>query len=374
MKKKSGGRAQHKKDARYLAAGREVCYNVDRSGIRRNEELGVLGMGHYMTYAERIRLETLLAEKKSVAYIAGKLGFSRQTIYNEIKRGSYLHTLDYRDEKRYSAQKGQQISQYNQTAKGRPLKIGTDHEYAAFLERKIMEERFSPAAALAAARRDGFTTSISVNTLYSYIDKRVFLTLSNKHLWEKRKKRPKARGQVRCIAHGKLPSIESRPDSINQRREYGHWEMDLVVSCKGGKSVLLTLTERMSRQEIIMKLPDRKAETVRRAIDRLERKTPDFRERFKSITTDNGSEFLQYDDLRKSCRRKGQRFDIYYCHSYSAWEKGSNENHNRMIRRWFPKGTNFDKVTPLQIQKVQDWMNRYPRKSLAWRYPSEIAA
>lgn len=331
-------------------------------------------MAHYMTYPERIRLETLLGEKRSISYIARKLGFSRQTIYNEIRRGTYLHTCDYWEEERYSAQKAQQVTEYNQTVKGRPLKIGTDHAYAEYLEQKILQDRYSPAAALAAARKEGFATNISVNTLYSYIEKRVFLTLSNQHLWEKWKKRPKAKEQGRRIAHPKLPSIEARPDHIAQRLEYGHWEMDLVVSCKGGKSVLLTLTERMSRQEIIMKLPDRRAETIRRAIDRLERRTPDFQRKFKSITTDNGSEFLQYDLLRKSCRRKGQRFDIYYCHSYSAWEKGCNENHNRMIRRFFPKGTNFDQITDRQIRRVQDWMNQYPRKSLAWKSPSEVAA
>ena len=140
------------------------------------------------------------------------------------------------------------------------------------------------------------------------------------------------------------------------------------------RSVLLTLTERLSRQEIIIKLPNRKAETIRRAIDRIERKTPDFRQKFRSITTDNGSEFMEYELLRQSCRCKGKRFDIYYCHSYSAWEKGSVENHNRMIRRFFPKGTNFDKITPAEIQRVQDWMNRYPRKVLNWQTPNQAAA
>lgn len=328
---------------------------------------------HYMTYRERIQLETLLGEKKSVAYIAGKLGFSRQTIYNEIKRGSYLHTRDYWDEQRYSAQKAQQTTEYAQTAKGRPLKIGTDHAYASFLESKILKERFSPAAALAAARKEGFATRISVNTLYSYIDKQVFLTLGNRHLWEKWKKRPKAQRPERRVAHKKLPSIESRPEYINRRQEFGHWEMDLIVSGQGGKSVLLTLTERMSRQEIIRKLPDRRAETIRRAIDQIERRTPIFRQKFKSITTDNGSEFLQYEQLRSSCRCKASRFDIYYCHSYSAWEKGSVENQNRMIRRFFPKGTNFDQISTKEIQNVQDWMNHYPRRSLNWATPAEIA-
>ena len=328
---------------------------------------------HYMTYEERIRLETLLNEKKPVAYIARVLGCSRQTIYNEIKRGSYMHTCDFWEEKRYSAQKGQQVTQHNQTAKGRSLKLGKDYAYAEFLERKILQDRYSPAAALAAARRAGYRTEISVNTLYSYIDKRVFFTLSNNHLWDKWKKRPRAKQPERRITHPALPSIEIRPEWINKRLEYGHWEMDLIISARGGRSVLLTLTERLSREEIILKLPNRKAETIRKAIDRLERNTPNFRQKFKSITTDNGSEFLQYDLLRKSCRRKGNRFEIYYCHSYSAWEKGTVENHNRMIRRFFPKGTNFDEISLQEIRRVQNWMNQYPRKSLGWYAPEDVA-
>ena len=100
-------------------------------------------MAHYMTYPERIRLETLLGEKRSISYIARKLGFSRQTIYNEIRRGTYLHTCDYWEEERYSAQKAQQVTEYNQTAKGRPLKIGTDHAYAEYLEQKIAGPLFA---------------------------------------------------------------------------------------------------------------------------------------------------------------------------------------------------------------------------------------
>ena len=129
-------------------------------------------------------------------------------------------------------------------------------------------DRYSPAAALAAARKYPFATRICVSTLYSYIDKRVFYELGNKHLWEKWKKKPKKKDdEERRVAHPKLPSIEIRPENIARREEYGHWEMDLVVSGQGGKSVLLTLTERMSRQEIIIKLPDRKAETIRQAIE-----------------------------------------------------------------------------------------------------------
>ena len=145
-----------------------------------------------------------------------------------------------------------------------------------------------------------------------------------------------------------------------------------MVSAKGSNAVLLTFTERISHQETIIKLPNKKADTICRAIDELERKLPDFRERFQTITTDNGSEFLKYENLRQSING-GQRFEVYYCHSYAAWEKGSNENHNRMIRRWFPKGTDFTKVSVRKIRRVQDWMNHYPRKSLGWLSPAEIA-
>lgn len=263
-------------------------------------------MGHYMTKEERIRLETLLDERKPVSYIARKLGFSRQTIYNEIKRGEYLHNYGYYDKCRYSAQRGQAAHDYNQTAKGRPLKIGNDHAFAAYIEHKIIVDRFSPAAALASAKQYPFQTSICVNTLYNYIDKKVFYKLGNKHLWDKRKKRIKKDEDTEPrVAHPKLPSIEIRPAHINQRQEYGHWEMDLIISGQKGRSVLLTLTERLSRQEIIVKLPDRRAETIRRAIDQIERKTPDFRQKFRSITTDNGSELWSMSFFDKAADVKG---------------------------------------------------------------------
>ncbi|MDE6934371.1 MAG: helix-turn-helix domain-containing protein [Oscillospiraceae bacterium] len=82
---------------------------------------------------KRSQLEALLKAKVQVSRIARQLGFCRQTIYNEMKRGAYVHTCDYWDEKRYSADKAQQLHDYNQTAKGRPLKIGNDRAYAMFL-------------------------------------------------------------------------------------------------------------------------------------------------------------------------------------------------------------------------------------------------
>lgn len=327
---------------------------------------------HYMRYDERIRLEEKLRYKVPVAQIARELGFSQRTIYNEIKRGRYLHTMDYWDEWRYSAEKGQAVQDQNRQNKGRGLKIGKDRALSAFLEDKILREKCSPAVALELARREGFKTSICIQTLYNYIDAGLFVKLTNDDLLEKPKRKPKT-GEKSRVVHPDLPSIMNRPTSIRDRAEYGHWEMDLVVGPQEGSgAVLLTLTERRTRQELIFKLPDKRAASVRAVFDKLERTTPDFYQRFKTITTDNGPEFLEHDLLVKSVLG-GKRFTVFYCHSYAAWEKGTNEVHNRMIRRWFPKGTDFAKVSQRKIKAVERWMNHYPRKILGWKAPAEAA-
>ncbi len=338
---------------------------------------------HYMTEHERYKLEAYLQAGKKPGWIARKLGFCRQTIYNEIERGKYTHDCGWYDEERYSADKAQQKFEYAQTAKGRPLKIGKDRTYADFLERKMLgvqedgkmdrRRRCSPTVALELARREGFTSSICVGTLYSYIDKRVFLNLSNRDLWVKgdRKRR---KNKVRRSPHPLLPSIADRPEIINRRGELGHKEIDLIVGKDGTRAAVLTLTDRAGRSELAFKLPDKRAASVRAVFDRLERKLGrrQFREMFRSITTDNGPEFLEYELLTQSIFG-GKRFEVYYCHSYSAWEKGTNENHNRLMRRFFPKGTDFTKVSQREVQAAADFLNHYPRKILGWKMPAEVA-
>ena len=140
-------------------------------------------------------------------------------------------------------------------------------------------------------------------------------------------RRPRKKNTGPKIAHPSLPSIENRPELIGRRQETGHWEMDLIVGPEGSSAALLTLTERVTREEMIFKLPNKRAASVRRIFNRLERTTPDFRQKFKSISTDNGPEFMEYDKLIRSIHG-GKRFDVWYCHSYAAWEKGTNDNHN----------------------------------------------
>lgn len=333
---------------------------------------------HYMTREERIRLEAYLRAGKTVAWIARELGFCERTIYYEKKRGTYLHRVEqsgkYREYPQYSADKGTDIHKKAMKGRGRKRKGAADPEYLNYLEHKILKEKYSPAAALASARREGFTTSVCTTTLYSYIDRGVFRRLGNIHLLEKVSRKHPKEGREKRISHPELPSIEQRPEYINERSETGHWEMDLVMGKQKTAACLLTLTERRSRREMIFKLPNKKAAAVRTVFDHLEKEMGQqaFREIFRSITTDNGSEFLSYQQLVNSIYG-GTRFQLYYCHPYSAWEKGCNERHNRIIRRWFPKGTDFTRVTPEKIARVQDWMNHYPRKILGWKTPLEAA-
>jgi len=334
---------------------------------------------------DRGKLEVLYAAGVPVAEIARRLGFCRQTIYNEIHRGLYEHTCDFWNELRYSADKGQDIHDKNQARSSeRDLKIGNDHAYTRFLEDRMLgvqedgtidrRKRCSPAVALELARREGFKTSICVTTLYKYIDKGyVFLRLTNKDLWEKGRRKKRKYKHVQRLTHPALPSIRDRPEAANQRTELGHKEIDLIVGRERSKAAMLTITDRKGLTELGYKIPGKRAASVRAVFDKLKREMGKerFRETFKSITTDNGSEFLEYDKLTQSVFG-GKRFEVYYCHSFSAWEKGTNENHNRFMRRFFPKGTDFTKVSQKEITDAQEFMNNYPRRKLGWKTPNEV--
>ena len=319
----------------------------------------------YLTYRERIEIETLLKRNTPVKEIAAFLSRGLSTIYKEIKRGAVqLLNSDLTPYVSYSADVAHSHHQYAQTSKGRPLLIGNDHALAAYLEHKIKLDHYSPAAALAAARRTGkFVAVPSVNTLYHYIYDGV-LDLSAADLLRGRPKRAAARLVPPKVVGA--PSIDSRPQQISDRSSFGHWEMDCVCSCKGKLSALLVLTERKSRYELIFKIPNKEMKTVVSVLDDLEGNLGSrFCDLFKSITVDNGSEFRDYHGLCRSIHG-GKRLEVYYCHPYRSGERGSNENANSIIRRFFPKGTDFTNVPLGSISSVQDWINHYPRRILGW--------
>ena len=332
---------------------------------------------HYekLTYKKRLRLEVMLRQKIHKQEIANELGVHISTIYREIKRGEYEHlNSDYTTETRYSADKAEAAYQAGLAAKGAPIKIGNNFAVAEFIERMIIEEHYSPAAICALLHEEEYAEygiTFCRATIYKYIDDgNIFPNVTNKDLPE-RGDRKREYKQVREKKPPRGRSIEERPPEIDTREEPGHWEMDTVVGKKKTKARLLVLSERATRREIIIRIKDGRAETVQKALDRLERLYGKaFYKIFKTITVDNGSEFGNGEGIEKSCRRKTKRTTVYFCHPYTSCERGTNENINRMIRRRFPKGTDFDSVTASQVQAVEDWINGYPREILGYKSAS----
>ena len=261
----------------------------------------------------------------------------------------------------------------------RPLKIGKDKLLEERIRIKITKDHFSPDAIIGEIKVLGleFKGMICTKTLYNYISAGIFSGISHKNLWEKRKKKKRGyKGVVRIASKNRLGrSIEDRPKEVNDRLEYGHWEGDSVKGPRNAKPGLLTLTERKTREELIIKVNEATQEAVKAAFDELERNHGSrFKIKFKSITFDNGSEFLNWESLEASVLEAGERrTSVYFAHAYSSWERGSNENHNRMIRRFIPKGYDIGGFSDDEIKTIEDWMNNYPRRILGYNTPNQVA-
>jgi len=231
----------------------------------------------YLTEKERYKIEALKRAGIKNTEIARQIGKSDRTIRREIRRGTVklLNTdLTYRYE--YCADVAQKRYKENASNKGPGLKIGKDHELASYIENKIIHEKYSPDAVMGEikSKKKIFKTTICTKTVYNYIDKRVFLKLTNDDLLVKRKgyKRKYKRISKVALNNTKSRSIEERPEKINKREEKGHWEMDCVVSGKGSKGALLVLTERATRTNRIFKMKRKTQEEVLKVLDKLEKK------------------------------------------------------------------------------------------------------
>lgn len=335
----------------------------------------------HLSKNDRLRIERWMRQGLKPREIAEKLRVHISTVYRELKRGEYerLDGDTWEMVTAYSPDIAEERYQGHLREKGPDLKIGKDHELANYIEETIITNDCSPAAVLGYALMEGrkFKTSVSVATIYSYIKKGLFLRITQVDLPRRGKKKQsykKVKKKQSRASAGE--SIERRPEAVKNREEFGHWEMDTVYSKKNSTTkALLVLTERKTRREIIIMVPNRKAETIVRALDALERKigAVNFRKIFKTITVDNGSEFSAAEELERSAINKTiPRTKVYFCHPYSSWERGSNENVNIMIRRKHPKGTNFAKVSAAEIAATERWINNYPRKILGYM-SSEVA-
>lgn len=326
-------------------------------------------MGKHLTQSDRISIETMFKAKTSVKTMAQVIGCSTRTIYRELERGQckLLNGSTYEFYTSYSAvisqKKHDELAEHNM---GRPLKLAAADGLPEFLEDYIGQRHYSPAAALQEIELQGLEIpSVSVTTLYRYIYRCYFkfraidLPVGRYHC-------RKQQEQYISQKHSHDKSISQRPAAAESREQAGHWEMDTVIGTKTKGPCLLVLTERKTRFEII-KLMNSKSvrETIRCLQEVKSEYGPAFQEVFKSITCDNGCEFDTAVDLE-------QFAPVYYCHPYSSWERGSNENQNKLIRRFCPKGKSMANLTSAHAEYLSLWMNNYPRKLLGWKRPADL--
>lgn len=324
----------------------------------------------HMTWDDRLRIEALKNAGHSYRFIAKQVGFSLSAVYAEVQRGLYWHRdgQTWVDEQRYSASIAQQDAEYQATAKGKNLKLGNNYKYTEYVSEKILSG-WSPDAIVGDLNRRGEWT-VSTPTLYRYIDAGFIPHVTNSHLLEKNKRKRTYKQVKRACKAPKGKSISQRPEEIETRSTFGHWEMDSVVGKRDGKGQsLLVLTERMTRYEYILRVADKTAESVVTALDTLFANLP--KGTFKSITVDNGSEFQ--DCVGMEFDKNGtQRTQVFYCHPYNSSERGSNERINRIIRRFYPKKSDFSAITQNSCNEVAKWINTLPRKILGYATPYEL--
>lgn len=330
----------------------------------------------YFTIEERYKLEVLLEQKYKPKEISEIIGHSLSTIYLEIKRGTVeLMRSDLRKYKVYKADVGQRIADENSRKKGRPDKLPSDAPILLKIENQILKNRVSPDVAIAICCTP--EEKICTTTLYNYIDKGKLKHITNGSLPYKRvgKKRLYRKIKKVSLKNYKGRSIVERPVEIDDREIFGHWEMDTVVGSRGnGKKCLLVLTERVTRYNHVFLIKDRTAKSIHNALAKHEKKIgyKRFKSIYKTITCDNGVEFLDMKDIETSVINGKQRTTVYYAHPFSSWERGSNENNNKLIRRWIAKGNSMEYVTDDFAQFIENWMNNYPRRIFNYQSANDL--
>lgn len=208
---------------------------------------------------------------------------------------------------------------------------------------------------------------VCTKTLYDYIDLGL-LGIKNIDLPEKLRrstKKPRIHKNKRIL--GRI--IEERSTSVNDRKEFGHWEADLGIGSKNDNDdALLTMIERKTREYWMIRIPGRGPNGVMDALSTVYSQYEEhWDDVFKTITTDNGSEFSTLSDLEALSKTL-----VYFAHPYTSCEKGAVERHNGLIRRFIPKGKRIDCYSDEQIAQVELRCNGLPRKLLGYRTPNEL--
>lgn len=338
---------------------------------------------HHLTKDDRKVIETLASQKDD----KGKRLFNNSYIakYLEVDRSTISRELSNRKTYRFMIRSGKTIQKpYNSTdahnnylfkrsLSGGEYKLKKHPKMAKFIEHKIKIEHWSPDVVVGYMKKHGYfkfsgfceiTTPTVYNAIrYGIIDVKIEDT-------RRMKDKPKyTYHEKSSLPISKLPySIDLRSEEINNRSTFGHFELDTLIGSKSGKKeCLLTLTERKTRFEIILKLNSKTSAEVTEKFQLLKKfMNKQYDNIFKSITTDNGSEFSNFLEIIKDSKTK-----IYFCHPYCSGEKGTNEKHNSLFRYFIPKKTLIENYSYKDINYIANWMNNYPRKILNYKTPLE---
>ena len=308
----------------------------------------------HFTIEERIGIKHLLTKGVSIRQIASELGRSPSSVSREIKRNSTDKT--YYSGLNYSVGYAEQF--YKKRISMAHNIVQFPLEVVQIIEQRI-KETWSPEQIAAFYKGQGFPC---YKTIYKWINEGTIVN-GNKSLLRRKGKGGwyETRGKV---AKGK--SIRKRDKRIYKRADYGHWELDTVVSGMGkSKACFITLVERKSRFYKAIKSPNRHADVVAKLIIDYLKQFPS--ELVKTITTDNGKEFAEWEQIEKELN-----CEVYFCDTFCAWQKGSNENSNGLLREFFPKGYNLSRYTQAYIDKKVKLINNRPRKCNNWISPSKL--
>jgi transposase, IS30 family len=312
----------------------------------------------HMDLVERTKIKTLRLQGMNLRDIGKVLGRSHTTISRELNRNhqGHEHMSGYVPELAQILFEKRQ-SKAHQRGRLKSPKV-----------REVVQEKLKQSwtpeqiAADLPNRVPGI--SISHEAIYQYIYKDYregILLLARSHKqryprhYSKKSRAPKIKNRV---------DIDFRPEEINQRKVFGHWESDSIVS-KSGTSAIHVILERVSRRVFINKLSDKSAESTRKAIvNSLSKLTAGAR---VSITYDNGSENYYHEEINKELNTES-----YFCKPYHSWEKGAVENMNELIRRFIPKKTNLDTITEEQLKMIETQINNRPKKCLEFKTPAYV--
>lgn len=346
---------------------------VENKGIKRNSDI---------TYDERVKIEFMVKKKYTMQEMSEELGRNKSIISREINRHCD-RICDYNTgiwKKVYSAAVAQGKYEYSKKQAGRKCKLS--RALKQFIEDKILIEKWSPeeVAGYIKVNDIKFEIQPSFQLIYYWIEKGK-LNIKPTDLVHKAKleKKEKVEKSEKLPKH-KEKSIHNRSKEIDENKEFGHWELDCVEGKKDTKKTYVTLLERLTKKYIVIEMKEHTNSCVTEAINTLEEQYGEnFKKIFKTMTTDNGHEFLNYDNIERSKKdRRKKRTKVYYTDPYSSWQKGMNENCNGILRRFIPKGTDLNKITKEKLDKVLQKINGKPRKILGFisadkRFEEEIS-